>query len=210
MTDPIQDIIDAAALPDFGLQNPFLELASLTLEAKHAGLAYDRLKPTWERMRDERRARRGIFLRKPNDYSITTSKDEAFGIFILSALFDGGETGKEILDEGLIFGLWLTGKNEHGYWLDTEYFTFWRPDYLAFCKLMVGRRINWLMELFMRINISVSNTHNIKRVKLLALHHIAGYDYSFIYAELKKLGDRYRVRYGQNQLYWNLWEIQHD
>lgn len=206
--DPVQDIIEAAKDPNFGLQNPFLELASLTLEAKHAGLNIDPIKPTWERMRDERRARRGIFLRKPNDYSISTSKDEAYGIFILSNIFDNGETGKEILDEGLTFGLWLTGRNEKGWWLDSEWFLFLRPDYLAFCKLLVNRRITFLQDIFMRINISVSHTYNIKRVKLLALQHLTGYDQFYVATELTRLGDRYKGRYGDNPLYLNLWKLQ--
>ena len=69
----VDDFITAFEDPDYGKQNPFLVLASAVLELKKAGLAWDRLAPTWERMRDERRLRRGVFKRKP----IHLIKDEA-------------------------------------------------------------------------------------------------------------------------------------
>lgn len=202
--DPISAIIEAAQDPNFGLQNPFLELASLSLEAKHAGLAYDRLKPTWERMRDERRARRGVFLRKPNDTSISTSHDEWIGLAVCSYLFDGGETAREILDEGLTFGLWMTGRNEKGYWFDSEWVTPLRPEYRAIMKLAAGRRITFIEDLFMRGNIWLSRAWNMKRVRLLFLDAI-GYDLEFVLESLTQLGELYRGRYGSNPLYWNIW-----
>lgn len=204
--DQIQDIIDAAAKPHFGRQNPFLELASLVLEARKVGLAYDKLKPTWKKMRDDRRYKRGVFLRFPNDRSISTSHDEALGIAVLSYLFDNGETAREILDEGLIFGLWFTGKNEKGKLLDSEWFTFWRPEQRATMKLAADRKINWLENFALRLSLIKSTSWNMKRVRILFLEGL-GYNPKFLERQTIALGDKYRGRYGNNPLYWNIWNL---
>jgi hypothetical protein len=214
MTDPIQDIIESTnEWGGWGHQNSQLELASLALEARRAGLSYDRLKPTWEKQRDATRNGRGIFLRSPKgSYSseIANSHDNLIGIAVLSYLLDNGETIKEVIDEGLFFGLWITGKNEKGWWLDSEWFTYIRPDYRAFVKLAAGRKITWFEEAAMRLNIMLATSWNMKRVRLLFLDAI-GYDKEFLIAETNKLGDKFKGRYiahGPNPLYENLWALQ--
>jgi|GEM_PF-4020175 len=205
----VDDFITAFEDPDYGKQNPFLVLSSAALELKKAGLAYDRLAPTWERMRDERRLRRGIFKRKPihlikyGEQDITTSHDEWLGLAALSMLFDNGETAREILDEGLTFGLWLTGKNEKGYWLDSEWFTPWRPEYRSYMKIAKNRRITKLENWFMKLN-HKSNLFNVKRVQFLMLESV-GYNQAYIAKCLENLGTKYRVWYGKNPLFLRLW-----
>jgi len=206
----VDDFITAFEDPDYGKQNPFLVLSSAALELKKAGLAYDRLAPTWERMRDERRLRRGIFKRKPihlikyGEQDITTSHDEWLGLAALSMLFDNGETAREILDEGLIFGLWLTGKNEKGYWLDSEWFTPWRPEYRAFMKLAAGRKISWLENFAMRLNVQ-TNIFNMNRIKILFLDGL-GYDRAFLTVAEIKLGTKFKGWYGRSILFKRLWD----
>ena len=200
----VDDFITAFEDPDYGKQNPFLVLSSAVLECRKAGLAWDRFKPTWERMRDERRLSRGVFLRKPNDTSISTSHDEWVGMAVLSSLFDNGETAKEILDEGLIFGLWLTGRNEKGFWIDSEWFTPWRPEYRAFMKLAAGRKISWLENFAMRLNVQ-TNIFNMNRIKILYLDGL-GYDKEFIRVAEIKLGTKFKGWYGRSILFKRLWD----
>jgi hypothetical protein len=211
MIDPVQDIIDSTnEWGGWGHQNSQLELASLALEAKKAGLAYDRLGHTWTKQRDATRSDRGVFLRSPKgQYSsdMANSHDNWVGIAVLSYLFDGGETAREILDEGLTFGLWLTGKNEKGHWLDSEWFTALRPEYRAIMKLAAGRKITFIEDLFLKGNLLFSKSWNMKRVRVLFLESI-GYDLPFLDKVSREMGDRFKARYGENPLYLNLWRLQ--
>jgi hypothetical protein len=213
MIDPIQDIIDSTnEWGGWGHQNSQLELASLALEAKKAGLAYDRLGHTWEKQRDSTRLKRGIFRRSPKGYhshDMSNSHDNAVGIAVNSWLFDHGETAKEILDEGLTFGLWLTGPNEKGRWLCGEWFTFWWPQHRAIMKLAAGRKITALEDLFLRANLLFATSWNMKRVRILFLESI-GYDLPFLDKVSREMGDRFKGRYGENPLYLNLWRLQDD
>jgi hypothetical protein len=211
MGNPVQDIINSTnSWGGWEHQNSQLELASLSLEAKRAGLSIEPLRDIWFKQRDATRKSRGIFLRSPegtHHSAIANSHDNWVGIAVLSFLFDDGKTAKEILDEGLTFGLWITGKNERGHWIDSEWFTPWRPEYRAIMKLAAGRKITAIEDLFLRANIYLSKAWNMKRVRLLFLDAI-GYDRKFIELELARLGDKYRGRYGDDPLYWNLWKLQ--
>jgi len=207
VTDPVQAIINAAKVDGFGLQNPFLELASLTLELREHGFAHDRLADTWKHIRDARRIGVGRFRRSPKGHAhheMTLSHDELLGIAVLSNIFDNGETIKEIIDQGLTFGLYLNGKNEKGHWIDSEWFTYWRPEYRGFMKLAAGRKLNWLEECAIHLNIWLATSWNLKRVRLLFLKGLGFYPEFLARAE-KDLGDKYRGRYGKNPLYWNIW-----
>jgi hypothetical protein len=227
INDPVQYLIDICKNPDFGLQNPFLELAARVVEIKQLGLDYSRLLPTWEKMRDERRASLGIFLRKPNDFSISTSHDELLGICVLSHIFDGGRTAKEIEEHGLTFGLWITGRNEHGKKIDSEWFSYWRPEYRAFVKLAQGKPLSYLERTALDVNLLVSRAWNVKRVRLLFLKNVLPDEKPNLLTRLVcfltkhkidantgvqrqaeiAMGDKYKGRYGDDALLNYLWSL---
>ena len=206
--NPVHAIIEAAKLPEFGLQNPFLELASLTLESRKAGLDYMALKETFERIKEERRIGVGLFRRATKGHGwheMSLSHDELIGISILSNLLDDGETIQEIIDQGLFFGLYLNGNSAK--FVDSEWFTYWRPEYRAIMKLGAGRKISWIEDQALQMNLIYATAWNVKRIRLLFLEGL-GYNAVILKKVSDKLGDKYRERYGKNQLYWNLWEIQ--
>ncbi len=178
-------------------QNSHLELASLCLEAKFAGLDISPLKPAWERLRTNTRKRLGIFLRAPIGLphsNIATSHDELIGICAMSYLFDNGETAREILDHGTTFGLWITAPNEHGHLIDSEWFSLLRPEYRSLVKIAAGYKINWLEKLALILSLDFNKVFNTKRVKLLFLH-AAGMKFSALPRINRELGEKYKGRY---------------
>lgn len=125
----------------------------------------------------------------------------------MSYLFDDGATAKEILDQGLVFGLWLTGPNEKGNWIDSEWFVYWRPDYAPVMKLAAGREISSLENFALQWNIKLSTTWNLTRVRLLFLDELK-WDKLFIKEQMENLGDKYLGRYGNDPLYWGIWNYE--
>jgi hypothetical protein len=71
----------------------------------------------------------------------------------------------------------------------------------------MGMKLTLLEDAAMRLNIITSKAWNMKRIRLLFLDGI-GYDSTFLMQQTEILGDKYRGRYGDNELYWNLWRLQ--
>ena len=200
-------------------QNSQLELASMALEVRacpggeSAALL---LAPLWFKQAKATRKRPGVFARSPGDV-IANSHDNWIGLSVCSYLFDydddyqyEGSTAKEILDQGLTAGLWLTGKNEHGYWLDGEWFNSWRPLYKGLMKLGAGRKITWLEKLEICLNLRFSDAYNVVRVNLLFCELVKdelGWVAKHLPYFQEKLSDRYKARYGDNPIYKGLWEL---
>jgi hypothetical protein len=206
--EPIQAIIEAVdADPLFGQQNPFNTLSSLVLEARKAGLAWDKLEPTYQKLRKSREVGPGLYRRTPKgmwSHEMSFSHDEILGLVMLSHLFDGGHTAREMWLARNWLGLYVSGKNEKGHWLDSEFFTPWRPEYRAIWKLCMGMKLTLLEDAAMRLNIITSKAWNMKRIRLLFLEGI-GYDSTFLMQQTEILGDKWRGRYGNDPLFWSLW-----
>jgi len=207
MTHPIiQAIINS--LNDWGgwdHQNSQLELASLCLEAKFAGLDISPIKPYYELLINSTRTKPGHFRRSPND-PIANSHDNLIGLAVLSYLFDNGEIAREIL-ANTEYGLWITGKNEHGHLIDSEWFSLLRPEYRSLVKIAAGRKINVLEKLMLVLSLDFNKVFNTKRVKLLFLH-AAGVKFSALPRIVKELGDKYKGRYLSDYNSPTLWIYQ--
>jgi len=201
----IQKIIDSTnSWGGWSHQNSHLELASLVLEARVAGLDITPLKALYDLQISTTRTKPGHFLRSP-DSTMATSHDELIGLVAASYLFDGGAVAREILDN-TVFGIWNTGKNEHGNWFDFEWFILWRPEYQALAKLAAGRKLNIIQKIALNLSLIYSKAFNVKRVKLLFLYAANETCSNFGKIEAE-LGNHYK---GQRQfddpIYKALWE----
>jgi hypothetical protein len=199
--------------------NPFLNFSAYVLEARRAGIDVSPLKPVWEKLRDKRRSRPGIFKRWPKGKGQSeagkwtkqsTSNDELFGgIVPMSFLFDESTTVREIKDHGLTFGLWLTGKWTKKWWHpDTEWFAWSRPDMRGYWKLALGLPLSFIETWGMKLNIMVSNDTNMIRVKLLYLDMV-GYEPAWVQKQLRRVDwGHLRGYHGSNELMKELWQLQ--
>lgn len=231
MEDPVQYLINELnEWGGWGHQNSQLELAVRVLELRESGFDISPLKPIWEKQRDSTRLSPGIFLRSPKGkYSsdMANSHDNFLGICILSYIFDNGATAKEIEDKGLVFGLWLTGRNEKGKLIDSEWFTYWRPEYRAFIKLAQGKKLTYIERTALDLNLLISQAWNVKRVRLLFLKEILPDNKPNLLTKLicklsgkhiyNNVGvqhqsesfmmDSYKGRYGEDPLLLHLWSL---
>jgi hypothetical protein len=215
MTDLIEAIIETVKRPNFGQDNPFLSFSTYVLEAKKAGLDLSPLYDDWERIKNERRYKPGVFKRWPPDSlgnwtTKSISHDEIVGgIGPMSYLFDLGLTMHEIIDEGLFMGLYFSGRWTKKWWLpDTEWFIWWRPEFRALMKLAAGRKITTLERWALKLNLIVSKDVNMSRVKLLFLENV-GFDADFVEDRMAKLDFQKLKRYHKNnELMHNLWRAQ--
>lgn len=232
MRDVIQEIIDSTNYwGGWGHQNSQLELAVYVLEAKNADLDYLRLKPLYDKQVQYTRTTPGIFLRTPKgEYSsdMSNSHDNWIGLAILSYLFDDGKVAREILDEGVKFGLWLTGPNEKGKLIDSEWFTPLRPEYRAIMKLAAGRKLTILEKTGLEVNLLTSRAWNMKRTRILFLRALGYKDnkpslLTRIVCKLAKkpidvnagfieqsevlMGDDFKGRYGDEPILNYIWNL---
>lgn len=181
-------------------QNSKLELAVYALEMQKAGLDITPLSTLWELQEKHCKKSEGVYLRAPlgePHSDMTTSHDEWLGIAALSFLFDHGKTASAILDKGLnCLGLWYTNPQPQGKWLDSEWFTSWRPEYRAIMKLAARRKINLLEHLALILNLRYSKVYNMKRVRLLLLE-LMGYNVDSYH---KLVGDKHKEYHSSNKI----------
>ena len=186
--------------------NGSLELASMILEAWAAGLDIEELRPAVESWVDSIKTKPGIYRRSPNNHE-QSSHDEILGLAVLSHLYQLN-VAEEILDEGRTLGLWITGTAHSslfpGIPFDGEWFSTWRPEYLAILKLSAGRHLTGFERWALEANLKLSTTWNLKRIRLLFLSYLG---YKNLTPHYAKLDDKYRGRYGENKIYLDLWEL---
>lgn len=190
--------------PDYA--NGSLELAVRVLEAWAAGIDIEQFRPKVEAWIESIEVSPGIYRRSPYN-PMQSSHDEWLGLAVLSRLYDL-PVAKHILDKGLFFGLWFTGKAHDRVLkyipVDSEWLVGWRPEYRAIMKLAAGRELskeeNWALEL----NLLTSTTWNLLRVRLLFLSFLGRQG---LEPYIVRLGDSYRGRYGNDALLLKLWEL---
>ena len=187
--------------------NGSLELASMVLEAWAAGLPIEELRPTVVNWIASIRGKPGIYRRSPDNLE-QSSHDEWLGLAALDHIYKLG-IAAEILDQGRTLGLWITGKPHSSIlWgklgVDGEWLTGWRPEYLAIMKMADGRQINGFEKWALELNLSLSTTWNLLRVRLLLLTHMG---YKNLTPYYDKLGTKYKGRYGNHRVYLKLWEM---
>lgn len=190
--------------PDYA--NGSLEISVRILEAWAAGIDIEQFRPKVEAWIESIEVRPGIYRRSPHN-PMQSSHDEWLGLAVLSRLYDL-PVAKNILDRGLIFGLWFTGKAHDkilGFIpLDSEWIVGWRPEYLAIMKLAAFRELSKEEEYALNLNLLVSTTFNLLRVRLLFLTFIGK---TGLEEYKKRLGDRYKGRYGDDKLMLELWKL---
>lgn len=172
-------------------QNSQLELASKSLEARAAGEDISELSMLYLRQCVKTSIRPGVFRRSPDSKMANSHDNIVFGVAVSSMLHDNGAVARMILKSG---PLYLSGKNEHGHWVDGEWFMLMRPDYRGFVKVMAGIKPYFWEDWAMRLNMLYSKAWNVKRVQIMALY-AAGYYHRDMETAIMRLGEKYKGRY---------------
>jgi hypothetical protein len=209
--DVLKELRQRVNSPKFGADNPFLNFSVYILEARKAGIEVSEMKEEWEKFAHDRRYKRGVFKRWPAQNGIwnpkSISHDEVIGgIVPMSYLFDGGQTVQEIIDHGLTFGLYFSGKWTKKWWHpDTEWFIYWRPEFRAFMKLAIGKELSWLEKWAMKLNIMVSGDHNMRRQKLLFLE-LVRFDIRWVRSQMRDSSSHLKQYHARNDLLNEIWK----
>lgn len=226
-------IIAASQWSAINHMNPHLEFSAKVLMAwDHIDtIERQKLRQFWvNQYRDRTEIKRGLFKRFPPDIAgeyrskYSTSHDELItGICFMSYLFEGGESARRILDEGRTFGFYLSGHSPNkpikGKWyapiinfldkfLDSEWLVLFNPSHKGFAKLAAGRQMSMIEREAIKINLATSKTWNLLDIKLLFLEQLNLPEFNqHVMAARKRMGTKYRGRYGSDPLYLRLWEL---
>lgn len=214
--------------------NPHLELSAKVYMAWDyiSDADKDGLQELWRKeYRDRTEIKRGLFKRFPPDIATdyqagySTSHDELItGICFMSYLFDDGKTAARILDEGRTLGFYFSGHspfkpvnkdvwyrgiiNWLGSRVDSEWLVLFNPTHRAFAKLSAGRQLSMIEREAIKINLATSTTWNLLDIKLLFLEKLNLPEFNqHVMAARKRMGSRYRGRYGNNPLYLQIWSL---
>jgi hypothetical protein len=201
------------AIQKDGSDNPHLNFSAYVLEALNAGLDVAPLRKVWLDHINDRRYTKGIFKRWPADNGKWSPKsishDEVVGgIIPMSYLFNDAKEVKEIVEHGLTFGLYFSGRWTKKWWHpDTEWLIYWRPEFRAYFKLAQQKPLSFLEKWALKLNIMVSTDENMTRVKLLFLTLI-DFEPKWTAKQMRKLDwQALRQYHRKNKIMLELWKI---
>jgi len=186
--------------------NGSLERAVRLLEAWRAGIDLEQFRPEVEEWIASIKVAPGIYKRSPHN-PMQSSHDEFLGLLIIDALYKLG-IAKELIGHQ---GLWKTGQPHDSMkiwkWVipvDSEWLTTYRPEYIGLARFVLNQE-SAIDRFFVHANLMLSNTWNLLRARLLLLEYlgVAGLE-----TYKRRLGDRYKERYGNEPVINYFWSIQ--
>lgn len=200
MIEKLRDLINGKTKIDLYANYP-LEVAVRLLEAWKAGVDIKPLKRDVLAL-DKKLRNRSITRRSPSNI-MQDSHDNAFAHMVLDALYGTGFCGEFLAHRGL----WKTG-NPHGsilgFKVDSEWLTNWRPEYLGFARMVLGQD-NLIDRIAVHLNLRFSKTWNLLRARLLLLEYLG---VQGLEKYNKRLGDKFKGRYGNEPIINELWGMQ--
>ena len=181
--------------------NYILEVAVRLLEAWKAGLDIEELRPDIVAL--DAKLRNGSITKRSEFNPMQDSHDNWLGWLIIDALYKLG-IAQELIGHK---GLWKTGKPHGVLWgvpVDSEWLTSYRPEYVGMARFVLGTE-SAIDRFFVHANLLLATTWNLLRARLLLLEYLGVGDLDMYY---RRLGDRYKTRYGDEPIITGLWSMQ--